>query len=109
MLGAEVDFYVEGMEEEPLKIVELLQTYYAENFEDKSYTQFERFEKEGLNVSTPPWLNKEIFIKLYLPHEGRSVDNPHNYPYIGIQMRFERQTNSKVSFDASASQNYLRY
>lgn len=111
MLGAEVDFYVEGMETEPLAIIELLQKYYSETppfSQDKTYTTFTRYEKEGLNVTTPPWYNKEIFIKLYREVEGRDLDNQHPYPYIGVQVRYDRELNQRVVFDQTQAQNYLR-
>jgi len=101
MLGAEVDFYVEGMEEETEKIIELLMAYYKE--------PFERYKREGLNVSTPPWYNKEVFIKLYLPEEGRNPDNPHPYPYIGVQVRFDQEEKKRVVFSQEQAQNYLRH
>lgn len=103
MLGAEVDFYVEGMEHEPETIIELLMTYY------KDEEPFQRYKREGLNVSTPPWYNKEIFIKLYLPHEGRDFDNQHPYPYIGIQVRYDRDEHKRVVFTHEQAQNYLRH
>lgn len=109
MIGAEVDFYVEGMEEDPQAIVTLIQNYYKEKGPcTKEFIQFQRYEKEGLNVSTAPWFNKEIFIKLYLPHEGRNVDNQHTHAYLGIQVRYDRATDMKVTFDQKQAQNYLR-
>lgn len=109
MIGAEVDFYVEGYEENPLAIIALVQDYYQKMFPFSSgYTDFERYEKGGLNVSTQPWYNKEIFIKLYLADEGRNYDNSHRYPYIGIQLRHDRDLDSKVVFDPIEAQNYLR-
>jgi hypothetical protein len=109
MLGAEVDFYVEGYEKNPLAIVAFIQKYYSEAYgQDKNYTSFQRYEKEGLNVLTPPWYNKEIFIKLYLENEGRNCDNQHPYPYLSIQVRYDSAQDSKVTFDQSQSQNYLR-
>jgi hypothetical protein len=112
MLGAEVDFYVEGMEKDPTAIVSLIQEYYLETppFSNASaFTTFHRYEKEGVNVSTPPWYNKEVFIKLYLEHEGRNCDNPHPYPYLSIQVRHDRDLDAKVVFDQKQAQNYLRH
>ncbi len=106
MLGAEVDFYVQGMEQEPLQIIDLIKEYYSN--QPAEYQTFQRFEQGKLNVSTPPWMNKEIFIKLYLPHEGRNCENTHPYPYLGIQIRHDRDLNTKVTFDQKQSQNYLR-
>ena len=110
MLGAEVDFYIEGLEKEPLTLLTLIQQYYSENFPGSSeYTSFHRFEKEGVNVSTPPWYNKEIFIKLYLEHEGRDIDNQHSHPYLSLQVRHDRAVDAKVLFDQKQAQNYLRH
>lgn len=111
LIGAEVEFYVEGMESSPEAIVNLLQEYYKQGaFADqKEYTTFQRYTKTTLNVSTPPWYNKEIFIKLYLPHEGRTIDNTHAYPYIGIQVRYDRDRATTVTYDPKQAQNYLRY
>ncbi len=102
MLGAEVDFYVEGMEEQPEAIIKILMEYYPEE-------EFTRFKSEGLNISTPPWYNKEIFIKLYHPLEGRNHDNQHAYPYIGIQVRYDCEENKRIIFNQEQSQNYLRH
>lgn len=102
MIGAEVDFYVEGLEKEPLKVIDLLQEYYKDE-------TFLRYAKEKSSVVTPPWYNKEIFIKLNLSHEGRDRDNQHPYPYISIQVRYDRDRSSKVTFDEAQAKNYLRY
>ncbi len=99
MLGAEVDFYVEGLEKEPEKIVALLQEHCPD--------PFSRYEK-GLNVSTPAWYNKEIFIKLYKESEGRDFDNQHTYPYLSIQVRYDRDLQKRVVFDEQQVENYLR-
>lgn len=99
MLGAEVDFYMQGMEGKPEEIIRLLMEYYRETplyKGDKQYLEFERLTKGVLNVSTPPWFNKEILIKLYRKEEGRDFDNRHPYPYISIQVRFDRESNEKV-------------
>lgn len=106
MVGAEVDFYVEGMQEEPQEIINLLMSYYMG---DKEYESFIRYERDGLNVSTSPWYNKEIFIKLYHDDEGRDFDNQHPYPYIGIQVRYDRENQRRVIFSQEEAQNYLRH
>lgn len=108
MIGAEVDFYVEGMEQESDKIIQIIQQYYQKHAQ-KEYREFSRYQKTNLNVSTPAWMNKEIFVKLYLPHEGRDADNQHPYPYLSIQIRFDPKTNAQVSYDPKVAQNFLRY
>lgn len=106
MLGAEVDFFIIGMENKPLEIIDLIFSYYKG---DKEYEKFSRYETKDLNVATPPWYNKEIFIKLYLEGEGRDFDNQHPYPYIGIQVRFDRDEGKRVVFSQEQAQNYLRH
>jgi len=112
MLGAEVSFYVQGMEECPEEVVKNIQAYYKENSTyaaQKEFTDFQRWEKNDTNVTTLPWYNKEIFIKLFKKKEGRNFDNRHPYPYISIQVRYDRQTGQKVVYSwQQANQNFLR-
>ena len=100
LLGAEVDFYVQGMEHEPEKVVELLISYYQEipKYKGlKDFEEFKRYEKET-NVSTLPWLNKEIFIKIFKKNEGRDFDNRHPYPYVCIQVRYDEDLKERVNY-----------
>lgn len=101
MMGAEVDFYIQGMEEKPQFVVDLIMAFFKQTPPYKGkreYEEFLRYEKEGTNVSTAPWYNKEILIKLFKKQEGRDVDNQHPYPYVCIQVRFDREANEKVVF-----------
>lgn len=111
-IGAEVDFYVEGMEGDPQKIVEIIQQYYKNNTqyaEKKDYTTFTRYEKGDSNVAIQPWFNKELFIKIFSRNEGRNFDNRHAYPYISIQVRHDRDLNEKVNYSwERATKNYHR-
>lgn len=100
MIGAEVDFYVQGLEEEPLKVIETILKYYPNE-------QFTRQTKTTLDVRTEPWLNKEIFIKLYEKEEGRDIDNLHPYPYISIQLRCD-ENKAKILFNQKQAEE-LRY
>lgn len=107
MIGAEVDFYVEGLEEQPQKIVDLLINYYKNQPE---YREFKRYEGTSLNVALKPWCNKEILIKLYQRDEGRDLDNLHPYPYIGVQVRYDRNRKDLVKYDdVVAQKGYRRY
>lgn len=112
MVGAEVDFYVKGLEWTPEKVVELLMGYYEENSQfcgNSKFCEFQRYEKET-DVSTLPWYNKEIFIKLFQKDEGRDRDNNHRYPYICIQLKWDRETNKPVTYSwRKAFNGYLRY
>lgn len=105
-IGAEVDFYVLGLEERPFEVVELVQKYYRGKGE---LSKFARYEKGDAHVRTQPWLNKEIFLKVYLKDEGRDADNQHPYPYLSLQVRFDPQTGERVVYSwEKASKGYSR-
>ena len=111
MLGAEVSFYVQGWEEKPEKVIKLILNYYQEAPKYaglKEFLSFENYTKQT-NVTTPPLMNKEIFIKLFQKKEGRNFDNRHPYPYISIQVRYDRDTQEKVIYTwEKANRNFLR-
>lgn len=112
MIGAEVSFYVQGLEDKPEKIIQLIQNYYRETSKYaglKEFQDFSRYEKGKTNVSTPPWMNKEIFIKLFKKQEGRNFDNRHPYPYISIQVRYDMSNQEKVIYTwEKANHHFLR-
>lgn len=113
LLGAEVDFYVQGMEKEPEKVVELILAYYRKQPRYKGLKEFEefkRYEKGDTNVSTPPWFNQEIFIKIFKKTEGRDGDNRHPYPYVSIQVRYDWDLQEKVNYSwDKAFHNFHRW
>ena len=112
MIGAEVVFYVEGYEKKAERVVEALISYYSQDkFKDKKPLQeFKRYTKGNLNVSTSPWFNQEVFIKLYKATEGRDRDNAHSHPYVSIQVRNDLTLNEAVTYTwKKAFYNYLRY
>lgn len=112
MIGAEVDFYVKGMEWNPEAIVKLIKNYYHEHpkfKEDERFSHFIRFEGQT-DVSTLPWYNKEVFVKLFKKDEGRDLDNDHRYPFIAIQLKWDRDQSEPVTYNWSKAFNgYLRY
>jgi len=112
MIAAEVSFYLQGMEENPAAIVQLIQDYYKTQeiyTNKKDYTEFKTYEKDDTNVSTPPIYNKEIYLKLFKNKEGRNFDNRHPYPYISIQVRHDRDKDERVVYTwKEANQNFLR-
>lgn len=111
-IGAEVDFYVQGMEDRPQEVVGLLMQYYQELSvfkNDKEHREFVRYDKPDARVRTQPWMNKEIYIKLYAQDEGRDRDNRHPYPYISIQVRYDRMKKERVLYEwAKAHKGYPR-
>lgn len=88
-IGAEVDFYVEGLEDDPYTVISCILAHQP---------PCKRYTKGSLNVRTEPWFNKEIFVKLYESDEGRDLDNQHPYPYISVQMRYDIQTNEWITY-----------
>jgi len=101
MLGAEVDFYVQGMEEQPDRVIDLILAYYNEQPKykgQKEFQEFKRYEKEDNKIFTPPWFNKEVFIKLFQKEEGRDFDNRHPYSYISIQVRYDWDLKEPVTY-----------
>lgn len=101
-IGAEVDFYVQGMEERPLEIIGLLMQYFQENplyASKKEYLDFQRYEKGDTGSSIQPWMNKEVYIKLFQKNEGRDEDNRHPYPYISIQVRYDKENQERVLYN----------
>lgn len=101
LIGAEVDFYVQGMESEPEAVVEILKKYY-ERHTDREYNAFIRMNREEGN--------KEVSFKIYKKEEGRDFDNHHPYPYITIQVKYDKELNKKVICNFNeATKCYLRW
>lgn len=101
LIGAEVDFYVEGLERQPEKIVEIILAFYRERPKYKGlkeFQEFKRYDKGETNVRTLPWYNKEIFVKVCREGEGRDFDNQHAYPYLSIQVRYDWDLKEKVVY-----------
>lgn len=111
-LGAEVDFFIQGMEDKPLEVVKLLTQFYKETSRYQGQAEFEtfhRYEKEDTNVSQKPWYNKEIFVKVFQEKEGRDFDNKHPFPYISVQVRFDREKGERVVYTwEKANKGYLK-
>ena len=113
LLGAEVDFYIQGLEDQPEKVLKLIKDYYLTIPKYKGLKEFEKFEnyeKEDVNVSMRPVYNKEIFVKIFKKYEGRDFDNRHPYPYISIQVRYDWDLNEKVTYSWNkAFHNFHRF
>lgn len=113
LIGAEVDFYLQGLEWEPEKVIEMIFLYYKEQPKYKNlkeFQEFKRVENGKTTVSTPPWYNKEIFIKLVKKAEGRDFDNRHPYPYITIQVRYDWDAQEAVTYSwDKAFRNFHRW
>lgn len=99
-IGAEVDFYVQGMEESPLEVVSLIMQYYRDtspNRTDSAYCDFKRCAPS--QTALQPWMNQEVLIQVFQKEEGRDFDNRHPYAYICVQVRFDRDTKERVIYE----------
>jgi hypothetical protein len=112
MVGAEVTFYVEGFEQQATAVINMLQNYFEQNPRYKGlqgYAPFQRYEKEPCGVATLPWCNKEVFIKLFLAHEGRNRDNSHPFPYIDLQLRIDRDSGARLVPSWPQANNFFHF
>lgn len=112
MIGAEVDFYVPGYELNPDKIVDLILDFYKLHPRYRGRQEFENFLRftQSKDVSTQPWYNKEIAIKIFKSNEGRDFDNRHPYPYVSIQVLWDRNLKENVAFSLEkANKGYLHW
>lgn len=107
-IGAEVDFYVQGMEDKPSEVVQIILDYYRNNPKyagDNAHQEFLRYDKGDSKILVTPWYNKEVFVKLFRKEEGRDLDNRHPYPYVSIQVRYDRDLKEKVTFSWEKAQH----
>lgn len=110
VIGAAVDFYISGLERTPEAAMKIIEDFYKKEacYKDKKeFQEFKRYEKPT-NCSTPPWLNKEILVKIFKSSEGRNGDNTHAFPYITIEVRFDCAQNAPVVYSWPLAQQYLR-
>lgn len=106
-IGAEVDFYVEGMEERPDQVIELLLSYYRTQTSDPCTRTFVRTSRHG--TRTPSWTNREVSLTLSAADERRDLDNHHPYPYLTIEVLYDTATKSRVAYSwQQAHQGYFR-
>jgi hypothetical protein len=73
LVGAKVDFYVEGYERKPQEVAALLSTFFKEPL--------------TVQVKGQEWSNKEVRLILRKTGERRNKDNRHPYPYFTLEDR----------------------
>ncbi len=95
MIGAEVDFYVAGLEMNPEVVLELIVRFFRENAHYRGRAEYEQFTSLKAAES---WANKEIAVRFFSKEEGRDDDNRHPYPYFCIEVLRDRDTKSKVLY-----------
>lgn len=107
-IGAEVDFYVDGMQSNPEDVVKQLIEYYQND--EPHYQQFRKMVKEKNGFQYPVWYNKEIFITINHYKISNDLDNNFSHPYITIELRIDRENESKIDYTwQQASNGYMRY
>jgi hypothetical protein len=87
LMGAEVDFYVEGIERHPLSVVQILEKFYED---DEEFGPLKPVEGK--------WTNREVTLSCYGSKERRNGDNLHPFPYLTIEVKYDRQTKRPVHF-----------
>ena len=101
LIGAEVDFYVEGLEFAPKQVVEVIGKYYDTDFLCSNSLS---------SASTPSWYNKEVAITLFLETEGRDFDNHHPYPYLSLSVRYDKDAKRAVQYNWHMANNgYIKH
>lgn len=112
LIGAEARFYIKGLDRPTESVVTCIEDFYRStpkySSSLKEYVPLSRYEKET-DTSTKPWMNKEIFLKYYLSHEGRDGENRHSLSYFSLQVRFDRERNISISVNPQECQSYLRF
>lgn len=83
LIGAEVDFYVEGMENQADSILEILKNFYASN---------------PLKNRGHSWLNQEVIITKHSMKEPFNGDNQHGFRYITIEVCYDKDKKKPVHF-----------
>ena len=93
LVGAEVDFYVQGLEYNPKEVISILKQYYEEKVAQFGLLQ----SKSALDTVT--YENKEVKVSLFKEDEKRDFDNRHPYPYISIELKYDRDTKKSVFYN----------
>lgn len=112
MIGAAVTFYVIGLEHAQDMILACLHEYYTQlvlpEKEKKQYLEFKKTELTK-DTSSAAWYNKEVMIKFYKSHEGRDMDNSHPYPYISLEIRYDRDTKQQLVVSQKDAEQIYRF
>jgi hypothetical protein len=93
MIGAKVEFYIEGMEKNPQNGIEAIIDLYK--LDTEKYANFEKIRKDDGSFK---WQNKEIALSIEQKGEHSVLDNL-NHPVISIEILFDREKNESVILD----------
>jgi hypothetical protein len=103
MIGAKVDFYLEGMEQDALTVVEKLKSFYED---DKGFSEFyEVRNKDG----TRAWHNKEVIFTINTEGE-HTVLLGKKHAVVSIDVRYDRSKSEGIVLDwKRAYEGYIRH
>ncbi|MCH9617470.1 MAG: hypothetical protein SP4CHLAM5_05330 [Chlamydiia bacterium] len=93
MIGAKVDFYVEGLEDSYEDVIDRIMYLYEGDKEE--YSLFKKITGKGSFAS---WRNKEITITVQKDGEHTVLLNK-NHPVISIEVRYDRERKAPVVLD----------
>lgn len=93
-IGAEVDFYVEGYENKPMEVVQVIRQFYLDHKKYQGLKEFQIFSQLGKNKIE----NKEIMVLVNGKNERRDYDNRHPYPYLTIELKYDFDTKKKIEY-----------
>ena len=99
MMGAEVDFYVEGSQEKPYEMIQAIMQYYHTSERTRDKLPYTHFSQTQSSLKNPSWMNREVIIRLYEKDEGRDWDNSHPYPYVSIELRHDYSSNRAIHYN----------
>ncbi|MCH9620946.1 MAG: hypothetical protein S4CHLAM20_03560 [Chlamydiia bacterium] len=103
MIGAKVDFFIEGMEEKPHEIIEKLKSFYKN---DQGYSEFREVRN---NDGTRSWHNKEVILTINPEGEHTKLQN-RNHPVVSIDVRYDRDKEESIILDwKRAYEGYIRH
>lgn len=102
MIGAKVDFYLEGLQHQTDQVVDKLKSYYKG---DEGYESFYQVRNKDGTIS---WHNKEVIITVN--HEGEHKDlDKLKHPVVSIDVRYDREKSENIVLDwKRAYEGYIR-
>lgn len=103
MIGAKVDFYIKGYENDLGKVIETIATRYAND--EKRYKEFVKSaQKDG----TYSFRNKELRISYGVNAEAKKFDNVH-FAVISLEVLYDREKDQRVYLEwDQAYKGYIR-
>ena len=108
-IGGKVSFYIQGIERDPERVLQAIKKYYLTHPQFKTDIAYSTFKSRPEKTGISAWYNKEIRLKIYPSDVGRNEDNKHPYPYISMEILYDRETKKRVYYHWSlAHKGYLK-